>query len=176
MGLVIVRLTPSSHPPLLPTASLNIDFIFWLPLLQGVAIWPRSGQWDARSVMRNFWKVALKGWHADVKTRVSSHFRPWSVLGLRSHSQDRLMIEQEDRRAHVGSDHVGSTPTLSRLPPDFSHKREKLLSYLRLWYFEFSVTCTPTYRNGSLIRRVIKANETVYHKTYPFLYSPQQRV
>lgn len=50
-------------------ASLNTDYISQLPLVLDVAIQPRSGQWDARSIMSNFLQVALKGWNASSKAR-----------------------------------------------------------------------------------------------------------
>lgn len=42
-------------------ASLNTDDISQVRLWLNAAIWLTSGQWDARSVMRSFLKVAFKG-------------------------------------------------------------------------------------------------------------------
>lgn len=134
--------------------SLNTGYISQLPLLPCVAIRPREGRWDARSVMCNCCKVALKVCNVDAKARVPAAISGHKVT-LVLEAIPKITSRWNKTEGTWVSDHVGSI-LWADYPPDFSHIRQKLQSYLCLHYFEFCVIHTLTYRNGSLIKRMLE--------------------
>lgn len=156
----MVRLAPDSHPPSLVKELLvfrrmhgfrNTHHIPKLPLLLGVATWARSGQWDKKIVTCNSLKAALECWNGGAKTRV-----PAATSGHEVTSDYGAIPKIASWWNKTEGLWPRKLPAYSELVMSWCLTRKKRLTDLCLCYFEFSVTHTPTYRNGSLLRKGIR--------------------